>query len=165
MSVTETCLWNMVGEEGKGRLGGPSASGSWGSSTTRGLELCDSSYPFLASTWSWTSFSPGYGDGTGVWRTVGHPLLLSPGVDTGLPLPGGVLLTPSCLLLHFSGGSFQRKQGKPGGGGVSARVHRGYFGQGKAGCAQSGGDIFVCVGAYAVDPRDRASLETGKPGY
>lgn len=89
-------------------------------------------------------------------------MLLSPGVGTGLPLLWRGPAYPSCLLLRFSGGSFQRKQGKPGGSGVSARVHWGYFGQGKAACTQSGGDIFVRGEGLCCGPAGQSQLGNGK---
>lgn len=67
-----------------------------------------------------------------------RPPFVPPGLTLACPSSGGVLLPPACLLLLFSGGSLLR-----GSSGFSARVYWGYFGHGKAGCAQSGGDIFV----------------------
>ena len=165
MSVTEICSWTMVGEEGKGRLGGPSASGSWGSSTIRGLDLC--LFPPLRGSLlgPGPAFSQDAGPSCGGWNRGledRRPPFVPPGLTLACPSPGGVLLSPACLLLLFSGGSLLRRSS-----GFSARVYCGYFGHGKAGCAQSGGDIFVggAGGAYAVDPWERASLEMGKPSY
>ena len=165
MSVTEICSWTMVGEEGKRRLGGPSASGNWGSSTIRGLDLC--LFPPLRGPL--LGLGPAFSQDAGpkLWRMEQgsrgqEATLCSSRFDTGLSLIWRGPSSPRLPSPAFLRGQFaQRKQW------IFCQGILGVFWPWKGWvCPVWWG--YLCGGAggtYAVDPWERASLEMGKPGY